>query len=77
MSAKTYTSRGLIRVCSVPTLYDMYINDTSQTNGVHIVHKEGYGLRKFQCELNSMMAWCERWNIKINENKTLAKQPAK
>jgi hypothetical protein len=34
--------------------------------------KEGYVLIKIQCELNSMAAWCECWNIQINEDKTPA-----
>jgi hypothetical protein len=34
--------------------------------------KEGYVLRKIQRELNSMATSCECWNIKINEDKTLA-----
>jgi hypothetical protein len=34
--------------------------------------KEGYVLRKIQRELNSVAASCERWNIKINEDKTRA-----
>jgi hypothetical protein len=29
--------------------------------------KEGYVLRKIQRGLNCMAAWCERWNIKIND----------
>jgi hypothetical protein len=29
-------------------------------------------MRKLQRGLNSMAAWCERWNIKINEDKTRA-----
>jgi hypothetical protein len=33
-------------------------------------HKESYVLRKVQRGLNSMSTWCERWNIKINEEKT-------
>jgi hypothetical protein len=32
--------------------------------------REGYVLRKAQGGLNSMSTWCERWNIKINEDKT-------
>jgi hypothetical protein len=62
----------------------MYINDTSQTNGVHIAlfaddtclyateRKESYVLRKLQRGLNSMAEWSKRWNIKINEDKTQA-----
>jgi hypothetical protein len=37
-----------------------------------IERKEGYVLRKVQRGLNSMSSWCERWNIKINEDKTRA-----
>jgi hypothetical protein len=51
-----------------PTLYNQYINDTSQTFGLNIALfedgicpyatecKEGYGLRKIQSVLNSMLA---------------------
>jgi hypothetical protein len=65
-----------------PTLYILYINDTPQTIGVNLALfaddtclyatecKEGYVLRKAQRGLNSMLPWCERWNIKINEDKT-------
>jgi hypothetical protein len=31
-----------------------------------------YVLRKLQRGLNSMSAWCERWYIKMNEDKTQA-----
>jgi hypothetical protein len=67
-----------------PTLYNLYINDTLQTIGVILALfandnclystelKEGYVFRKVQSGLNSMSAWCERWNIKINEIKTQA-----
>jgi hypothetical protein len=30
----------------------------------------GFIVRKLQRGLSSMEAWCERWNIKINEDKT-------
>jgi hypothetical protein len=65
-------------------LYNLYINDTPQTIGVNLAlfaddiclyateRKEGYVLRKVQHGLHSMLAWCERWNIKINEDKTRA-----
>jgi hypothetical protein len=64
-----------------PTLYNfynLYINDTPQTPGVNLAlfaddsclyatdRKEGYVLRKIQRGLDSMAAWCKRWNIKIN-----------
>jgi hypothetical protein len=67
-----------------PTLYNLYINDTPQTPGVNLAlfaddtclyatgHKEGYVLRNIQSGLDSMAAWCKRWNIKINEDKTRA-----
>jgi hypothetical protein len=32
--------------------------------------KEGFVVRKLQRGLSSMETWCERWNIKINEEKT-------
>jgi hypothetical protein len=34
--------------------------------------KEGYVLIKLQRGLTAMMAWWERWNIKVNEDKTEA-----
>jgi hypothetical protein len=61
-----------------PTLFNMYINDAPQTHGVHLAlfandtclyvinHKESFIVRKLQCGLSSMEAWCERWDIKIN-----------
>jgi hypothetical protein len=67
-----------------PTLFNMYINDTPQAIGVHLAlfaddtypyateRKEGYVLRKLQRELNSIVEWSKRWNIKINEDKTQA-----
>jgi hypothetical protein len=32
--------------------------------------KEGFVVRKLQRDLSSMETWCERWNIKINKDKT-------
>jgi hypothetical protein len=32
----------------------------------------GYIVRKLQHGLDTLVAWCERWNIKINEGKTRA-----
>jgi hypothetical protein len=67
-----------------PTLYNLYINDTPQTIGVHLAlfadyiclhatdRKEGYIVRKLQRGLDSLVAWCERWNIKITEDKNRA-----
>jgi hypothetical protein len=67
-----------------PTLYNIYINDTPQTLGVNLAlfaddtclyateRMEGYVLRKLQRGLDAIETWCERWNIKINEDKTQA-----
>jgi hypothetical protein len=67
-----------------PTLYSLYINDTLQAIGVHLAlfaddtglyatdRKEGYIVRKLQRGLDTLAALCERWNIKINEDKTRA-----
>jgi hypothetical protein len=58
-----------------PTLYNMYINEASQTHGVYLAlfaddaclyatdRKEGF-------VISSMETWCESWNIKINKDKT-------
>jgi hypothetical protein len=63
-----------------PTLYNIYINDTLHTPGVYLAlfadgtclytieRKEGYVLRKLQRGLDVIETWCERWNIKINED---------
>jgi hypothetical protein len=52
----------------------MYINDAPQTREFHLAliadRKEGLVVRKLQRGLNSMEIWCERWNIKINEDNT-------
>jgi hypothetical protein len=65
-----------------PTLYNIYVNDPPQTQGVHLAlfadntclyatdRKEGFIVRKLQHGLCSMEAWCEHWSIKINEDKT-------
>jgi hypothetical protein len=67
-----------------PTLYSIYINDTPRTHGVHLAlsahdtflyvtdRRESYVLRKMQRGLNALEEWCEKWNIKINEDKTRA-----
>jgi len=34
--------------------------------------EEGYVLRKLQRGLTSLESWCERWNIKTNEDKPRA-----
>jgi hypothetical protein len=64
-----------------PTLHTIYINDTSQKPGVYLAlfaddtclyateRKEGYVLRKLQRGLDAIETWCERWNMKINEDK--------
>jgi hypothetical protein len=65
-----------------PTLFNLYINDAPRTHGVHLAlfaddtcicatdRKEGFIVRKLKRGLTSMETWCERWNIKINEDKT-------
>jgi hypothetical protein len=67
-----------------PTLYNIYISDTPQTPGVNLAlfaddtclyateRKEGYVLRKLQRGLDAIETWSERWNIRINEDKTQA-----
>jgi hypothetical protein len=67
-----------------PTLCSLYINDTSQTLGVYLALfaddtciyktdlKEDYVLRKLQRGITSAESWCERWNIKICEDKPQA-----
>jgi hypothetical protein len=69
-----------------PTFYSIlvYINDTPQAPGVYLglfaddtciyaTDLEGdYVLRKLQRGLSAIKTWCERWNIKINKNKTQA-----
>jgi hypothetical protein len=65
-----------------PTLCNMYINDAPRTPDVQLAlfaddsclyatdRKEGFIVRKLQRGLSSMETWCERWNIKVNEDKT-------
>jgi hypothetical protein len=65
-------------------LYSSYKNDAPQKSGVHLAlfaddtciyctdRKEGYVLRKLQRGLTSTESWCERWNIKIDEDETRA-----
>jgi hypothetical protein len=67
-----------------PTLLNLYINDAPHTHGVHLAlfaddtslyasdRKEGFVVRKLQRSLSSIEAWCEPWNVKINEDKTQA-----
>jgi hypothetical protein len=67
-----------------PTLYSWNINNAPPSPGVHLAlfaddtciyctdRKDGYVLRKLQRGLTSVESWCERWNIKINEDKTQA-----
>jgi hypothetical protein len=67
-----------------PTLYSLYINNTPRTQGVHLAlfaddtylyatdSRESCVLRKLQRGLNAMEEWCEKWNIKMNEDKNRA-----
>jgi hypothetical protein len=62
----------------------LFINHTPQAPGVYLAliaydththttdYKEGYVLRKLQCNLTSLELWCEHWNTKINEDKIQA-----
>jgi hypothetical protein len=62
----------------------LYINDTPQTTGMNLAlfaddtwlyatdRKERYVLRMIQRRLDSMVAWCKHWNIKINQDKSRA-----
>jgi hypothetical protein len=85
MSTPRYMQAGVPQGSVLsPTLYNLYINYTPQTIGVNLAlfandtclyateSREGYILRKVQCFLNSMSTWCERWHIKINEDKNQA-----
>jgi hypothetical protein len=75
---------GATRFRPVPTLYNLYINDTPQTAGVFLglfaddtsmytTDREArYVLRNMQQGINAIETWCERWNIKVNEDKTQA-----
>jgi len=64
-------------------LYRLYINDAYQTPGTHQAlfgddtciyanDREGSIIGKLQRGLTAMEAWCDRWNIKINEDKRKA-----
>jgi hypothetical protein len=65
-----------------PTLFNMYINDAPLAHGDQIAlfaddtclyatdSMEGFVVRKLQRGLSSMVTLCERWNVKINEDKT-------
>jgi hypothetical protein len=67
-----------------PTLYSICKNDAPLGPGVHLAlfaddtciytthRKECYVLRKLQRGLTSVGSWCERWNIRINEDMTQA-----
>jgi hypothetical protein len=85
MSTPRYMQAGVPQGSVLaPTLYNLHINDTPLTTGVNLAlfaddtclyatdRKEGYVLSKIQRVLDSMAAWCKRWNIKINEDKTRA-----
>jgi hypothetical protein len=62
--------------------FQLYINDAPEIHGVYLDlfaddislyatdRKVGFVVRKLQRGLSTKMTWCERWNIKINENKT-------
>jgi hypothetical protein len=85
MSTPRYMQAGVPQGSVLsPTLYNLYINNPSQTPGMNLAlfaddtclfatdRKEGYVQRKIQRGLDSLAAWCKRWNIKINEDKNRA-----
>ena len=65
-------------------LYNLYINDALQTTSTQLAvfandaciyatnRKEGFTIRKLQRGRTATEAWCELWNIKINEDKISA-----
>jgi hypothetical protein len=67
-----------------PTLFNMhtYINDAARKHSLLLAlfaddtslyatdRKEGFVVRKLPRRLSLLATWCERWNIKINEDKT-------
>jgi hypothetical protein len=67
-----------------PRFQSIYTNDAPQTADVYLALfaedtclyatdlKEGFVLRKLQRGLSSMETRCERWKVKINEEKTRA-----
>jgi hypothetical protein len=67
-----------------PTLSNLFINDMPQTPGVSLGlfaddtciyatdRKEGYVSESCSEVSSAIELWCERWNIKINEDKTQA-----
>jgi hypothetical protein len=59
----------------IPPKLTVYLNLTTFADDTCLYtteRKEGYVWRKFQRGLDLVAAWCERWNIKINEDKTRA-----
>jgi hypothetical protein len=58
---------AVFSVLSVPNIYNEdYRGRTGRDR------KEGYVLRNLQRGLSAIETWCERWNIRINEDKTQA-----
>jgi hypothetical protein len=67
-----------------PVLYSLYINDAAAAPGTHLAlftddtriyateKHERHVLYKLQRGLNAVNSWCERWNVKNNEEKTQA-----
>jgi hypothetical protein len=77
-----YASRGAARFGPLPYFVQYVYQRSPQTHGVFLAlfaddtclyatdRKEGFVVRKLQHGLSSMEAWCVRWNVKINEDKT-------
>jgi hypothetical protein len=85
LSTPRYMEAGVRQGSALsPTIYNLYINDTLQATNLHLAlfaddtclyatdRKEGYIIRKLQRGLDTLVAWCEGWNIKINKYKTRA-----
>jgi hypothetical protein len=69
---------------SVTVIYSLYVNDAPAALRTHLAlfadvtriyateKHERHVLCKLQRGLTAVNSWCERWNIKINEEKTQA-----
>jgi hypothetical protein len=56
----------------MPQTHDVYVGPFADTCMYVTDCKDGYVLRKLQPGLTAIETWYERWNVKINEDKTQA-----